>query len=393
MINYLAIISFISLSFTQNFTNKIFEINEETTEASLIDSAVIELDVTRLTTTNSFIKFYHFSKFDFWAVSIKGDLEFQYKPPTQIEIDHLFRVTEKSQFNESLSEIVIITKDIQRYKALIKDINLDQLQREKGFSHSRINTELDNNLKKVISNVSQHHLESSLIQIFTAKTINKDAVFLYLFNSSEGDLAFSVNPFEREEIKLSKIEKRIATDDYRELINSFHDQEDYAYKLANYDDEIKQLKISDYNISLKIEENLDISAKATLKVSSDLTNDYSLSYLNLSKLLTVDSILWSDGQHIKYYKREQDGIDWLIDYESIWMELDSNISEVSNAEISVFYHGDNYLKRDGNYVFIRGGSNFWYPQAGRNRSNYNVEFQTPKIILLLQLGNLNLLLK
>ncbi|MCK7527790.1 MAG: hypothetical protein MZV64_64355 [Ignavibacteriales bacterium] len=109
------------------------------------------------------------------------------------------------------------------------------------------------------------------------------------------------------------------------------------------------IKINNYNVISKIEDNLDFSAKCEINYERKYTNSNWINF-SLYHDLIVDSVLLNDELTWDYYRGEEN-------YE-LWVKL--NPHSMDN-KITIYYKGDLLEKDEFSWISIKS-PNYWFPK-------------------------------
>jgi hypothetical protein len=270
----------------------------------------------------------------------KGDGQFIFAPPSQIEKDQLFRFYEKHTLDEEFDYLVLILSDISKLK----------LPAEIVFTPITSSYALNSNFQKFLDYTLDDEIGYFDTDFMTSFLNNHtNSLFYAHIGLTHGDPVFlKFSPYDREEVTFLK--KRdvgfILSSDYQEVISS--------YSLQKPDDNEKILKedaieISDYKIISKIEDNLDFSAKCEINFERKYTNTKWIKF-DLYYDLLVDSVFLDDQKTFDYYRGEEN-------YE-LWIKLNPFSA---NNKITVYYNGDLLEKDELDWIAIKS-PDYWFPK-------------------------------
>lgn len=193
---------------------------------------------------------------------------------------------------------------------------------------------------------------------------------------SRGDpLIFTVNPYEFEEVSLSRRAKK-TRGHVREVVTQFHQQADYKGGMSQPQEALDLVRVSHYDIESTFASNLDFSATATLTVQRVAT-DHAWIPFRLYYELEVDSIRWGDGTPAAFY-RPKESIDLWIDFAS---------APSDSTQLTFFYGGDLCDQYQDLWVEVKSTTT-WYPVYEYGRlATHRLTFHAPEKLTVVSVGS------
>jgi Peptidase family M1 domain len=273
----------------------------------------------------------------FGAVFV-GRGRFLMTPPVQIERDHLRRFFEAESLVTDIRSAVFFFTDVTDSE-LTKLANLHP-QPPTSAVRGRVQEALD-----YLSDGGGWVDRDLMIPL-----LNRGPGYFYvhLEPASGRDLMFAVNPYDAEEVSLSR--RATGKTKYREVVTQFHKQSDYETGSSIPQEGLDLIQIPHYEIESTIKSNLDFSAavKATLK---HVVVDHEWIPLRLFYDLQIDSILWPDRTPVVYYRGKET--------QDLWIDL-TPPGEADSVELSFYYHGKLLERYRDLWVQMRSTTT-WYP--------------------------------
>lgn len=295
----------------------------------------------------------------------KGDGQFIFAPPSQIEKDQLFRFYEKHTLDEEFDYLVLMLSDISKLK-LPADIVFTPITSSYG---------VNSNLQKFIDYTlddDRGYFDTDFMTSFLNNHTN--SLFYAHIGLTHGDPVFlKFSPYDREEVTFLK--KRdvgfILSSDYQEVISSYSLTKPDANETSLKEDAIE---ISDYKIISKIEDNLDFSAKCEINFERKYTNTKWIKFYLYYDLL-VDSVFLDDQKTFDYYRGEENS--------ELWIKLNPFSA---NNKITVYYYGDLLEKDELAWIAIKS-PDYWFPKYYyRKDILYDLTFTYPEKYMLVSIG-------
>ncbi len=299
-----------------------------------------------------------------------GEGVFSYTPPNEVERKQLYRFFEKEKLEEKFKKVFLLFTDSTFFEITNQfSIIKKEVPRKvnKIFKTSKRYFK-DENYKTIDPNFTTILLENSYSRFFSALIEIKGKNKWFDLNTR---LFFTINPFEKEDVTLSKGES-FFKHYWKGVINKFQSKKHLQSKLKkNFFNQY--INIEKYDIESNITSGLDFSARTSIKFSPIRKNQKWI-YFNLYEELMVDSVLWSNKKNAIYSR--------LRDSEQLWIKLQDSIDAES---LNIYYHGNLLAKESNTWVRMKSPI-LWYPRSGIQRSKYNLVFRYPSEMKLASVG-------
>ncbi len=306
------------------------------------------------------------------AAIFTGKGNFSFVPPTEVSKRSLYSEYKVEEYRRNFDFLFII------FNSAI----LNEFQKNLEFSYQKIEEDYDSTIQKCLKYLYDHKNENEydekLIRAILSDELKNYLYVQLISNSNKYEpIFFEYDPASIEEVTFSKRQKRITmADNYREIVCSFHCEED---RISGTDPSLEtkdQITIDQYIIVADISTRLDFSANCKIKFSG--LNPYSR-WINFRILqeLEIDRVHDEEGNILNFYKKK-DGVD-------LWLELSETIAKDQQKTISIDYHGD-LIYQGGNIVKIRN-YNFWYPHFPSFQfKQFDITFHYPENYDLISVG-------
>ena len=208
----------------------------------------------------------------------------------------------------------------------------------------------------------------------TLPLVNGAPGFFYAHFSERRDepLMFTIDLLEAEEIGLHK---RSGRDKRREVMSRFHRRLDYESGRSLPQEALDIVTITAYDIETEIDDDLDIvgRAEATL-FRRQLAYDWVP--FQLYSGLDVDSVRWSDGSPVPFYRPD--------DRADLWVDLRSMPSDT--ASLAFHYSGEMMDRPEDLWVRLWSHTT-WYPVYEHGRPiPYTLTFHAPDDYVVTTVG-------
>lgn len=339
-----------------------------------VENLIIKREIGEFTLKNGQLYFCEPFEDRVFAAVFVGDGEFTYVPPTNIEQQQLKRFYEKDEVNEQFNKLFLLFADSTFFKISKKNPlgNIEIPYNVNKMVARSTKYFYDDDYHYIDGDFTKTLLDGNYNNYFSAQFITVDKGG---FLGAEDRLFYTINPSEIEDVTFSRGDSKF--DHYwKNTINKFSSKNN----IKNIDHEKfheKHINISQYDISCKIESNLDFSAIANINFSYNY-KDQQWIYFNLFSDLEVDSVFWSNGEAAIYTKGDDS---W-----QLWTKIDSTLQNSrSEQSLKIYYHGE-LLERVGKYWIQLKSISTWFPRSGRQNCKYHLTFNYPSEFKLASVG-------
>lgn len=300
------------------------------------------------------------------ALMFKGEGEFIYTPPINVEKDQLKRFLEKESLREKFNTLFILFADSTNLDLVAE---LEFTEQSPGKLRSEIKVIID-----FLSDDDMVYFDPDFIQAFIENE-NNSLFYAHINLDKMEPLFFKICPYDDEEIYLMKRRKTgFSGHRIKEIINNFHRIAKYSSNKAIQPKQPDYI-IEKYNIKLNIAGNLDVTGEC----ESDLflvNENRKWIKLHIYHELTVDSVLLND-ENTAFVQAGND----------LWVRIPIS-GRYSSLKLKSYYHGD-LLERDELGWIAMKSSLMWYPGIfQRTRALYDITFSNPKRYKLISIGEL-----
>ncbi len=302
------------------------------------------------------------------AILFKGKGHVVYTPPTQVEQEQLERVLNYKQVNHSFDELFLFFSDTTNieYFANLEYSNSTDI----GFIQGQVEY-----FTSFIYKDEYGYLDNDFAQDFLDKKNNR-TFHAHIEFDHLPTLFYKINPYEREEVSLSKKISRIfSISRARDIVNSFSlDDKNPPY--TKFEDSFIPIDISLYKINLRISE--DLETEGSCEISYIPTRpDTKWLRLFLHSELNVDSIKFNNVVTNEFYRHE--------DNPELWIKL-PEYSDTETKTLTINYHGDMFTSNEEELYSINSPDN-WYPNLyDRINNNFEIDFVYPSKYTLVSIG-------
>jgi hypothetical protein len=295
----------------------------------------------------------------------KGKGQFIFSPHSQIEKDHLYRFYEKHTLDEEFYYLVIMFSDPAKLR-LLGDLK---------FSEKSDLSFVKRDFQKFINYTSDSdagYFDTDFMRSFLNNHTN-GLFYAHIGLTTGNPVFFKISPYDREEVSFLKKRdtKFMISSDYQEVISSYSLLVPYDKDKSFKEDVIK---INNYNIISKIDDDLDFSAKCEINYERKYTNSNWIVF-SLYYDLKVDSVLLNGERTFDYYRGEEN-------YE-LWIKL--NPLSADN-KITVYYKGDLLEKDELSWISLKS-PDYWFPRYSyRDNVLHDLTFTYPEKYMLVSIG-------
>jgi hypothetical protein len=297
---------------------------------------------------------------------------FNFVPPTKVESDQLNRFLKSKQIMSTFTSMAFFFAD------------------STAFELQQVGTKMISNKTSDAEKVYKQFLSVSFdkegdnLSVTIAKPLLDDCdtvSFSSLLDTPDfGELVYAVDPFEQEEISLSKIEWQAGINFFPELISQFHLSSSYETSNDPFHS-TNQIDIEKYKINSTINSTLttglyfQAEASISLKIIDqkaqwlpfDLIHDLSIKSASIN------------NQPISFYKSDEGS--------TLWLKLPHFYNINDSLTINLEYSGK-ILSRARDYVFLKTSIG-WYPTYGyKDLAYFDLSFTVPDNYEFVSVGDL-----
>jgi len=302
-----------------------------------------------------------------YAFLFKGVGEFSFTPPTKVEKEQLERFFETQELVKNFSTLIVYAGDN----------TINQLKKDFKFlpnNHTdKFNSELEDCLEYIIDE-DGNYIRYSVAKPILEGNINNQ-FFAFIDEDWEDPLAFEINPYQVEEVRFLRSHDQ---QEYFEVINQFHKQEDYKSLISLSDETKNTIDVTHYKLNGKIDDGLDFFCDTEMTFKAKVDKQKWLR-LRLYHKLEIDSIFWANGDTVEYYQYEENS--------NLWIYCTNPLKKDSTYKLMLHYSGELIDRASINWFYIESSIS-WYPkQNGKDKAFFDITFHTPERYTFVSVGN------
>lgn len=292
------------------------------------------------------------------AVLFVGEGTFSMKPPTYVEQQQLVRFYEQDS----------VRMDFKTLFLMFADTTWEELQRSAGFkagAEPRINDVVSYCLL-YLSDKGTKTFQEEFTWTFLHN--RKNSLFHAHFSDDRTKpFFFRVNPFEEEEI--SYCQRGAGDLDHNiECVSQFHTRREYQMLTAGRNEDKAYINISDYHIDVRIADNRDFSASATMKLRP-LVDSLRWIPFGLYSELEVEGVQWGMEGPAQFVRPKDSPL--------LWICAPHPVGKSDLCSLTVRYKGDVLEHDEIGWIGLRSSIG-WYPRFGyHSYATFDLTFRTP----------------
>jgi hypothetical protein len=301
------------------------------------------------------------------AILFKGEGEFIFTPPTDVEKNQLKRFYNKETLREKFTTLFI----------LFADSNETSIINELEFSTFSADIETKREMEFIIDFISDkdyNYFDTDFMRAFLEGD-NNELFYAHIGVDKYEPIFFKISPYDNEEISLLKRRKTgYSTYRLHEIVNKFYRASKYSsnrpvkLKAADYG-------IENYKINVNLDKSLNLSANCEALVYPE-TGNRNWVELYLYHELVVDSVYINNEP--AHFERAGS---------QLWIKR-NEAGSTAPFILKTFYSGKLLEKDEFGWVGLKS-SLYWYPKYGnRSRSFYDITFSTHKNYKIVSVGEL-----
>jgi Peptidase family M1 domain len=318
------------------------------------------------------------------GAAFTGSGTFHFTPPTPIERDQLKRRLEKESLAEPFKTMIL----------LFADSTAEQLGHSMQFGPGAAGTGMRREIEEALKYISDKDTEwfDSDLMLGILNGRRNDAFYAHVAQSRGNPLIFRVDPYEAEEISLSRRAKDAGT--VPELVTSFHRAADYESATFESTDYRDVIQLADYEIESTIAGNLDFSARATFDVTA---TDEPVRWVPLLlyhelDVTSVSQATETGGAPLEWHRGD--------DATTLWLHFEPALAPGQSRRVRIAYEGDliddtdllRSIRRRGDvsrsWMFDMKSTSLWFPRVGgRRAARFDLTFHTPSKYAFVSVGN------
>lgn len=295
------------------------------------------------------------------AAVFVGRGAFSLTPPTEIERQQLYRFFEVETLREEFTFLFL----------LFADSTVHELEAKLQFRRGAIPDQLGGHIdfcKKFLVIEKRREFDAAFTRTYLEEWTN-DLFYAHFSTEKTRPLFFTINPYAEEEVWF---ERRADETVYflRERVCQFHLQHEYAQGTNHSEDEKNFLTVNHTVIEASLNDDLELSASATLYCMTPELRQRALVFTLISDLV-VDSVIQGNGTSVDFTRGEDGTV--------LWLTFDPPLAPAQLCTLRIVYHGE-ILERGpfSGRVWIRT-AHFWYPRHDVNaKSTYDLTFHYPR---------------
>lgn len=301
------------------------------------------------------------------AAVFVGDGSFAFRPPIDVERDHLRRFFQTDAIDDSFTSAVLF----------FTDITARELDTRATFKPGEVSSDASNALKDFVSSLvdsDNGEIDPSFIRALIGS--RADSLFVAAVDCQRhGRLYFSIDQTEDEEVSLQRLARDHVVGDFtREIISQHHLQDEYMTPTMAVDTTV-DFMIDRYRIASRIGTGLEFSAAYDVDIT--MVRDVAWTFFYLMPELVIDSMRWSSGERAEFYRAEDSYV--------VWLRNSPGLKRGATARLSMRAHGEP-LGRSYNTVYLKSSS-LWYPRNDFLRHTpAELVYETPQQFMFASAG-------
>lgn len=300
------------------------------------------------------------------AAVFSGKATFSFTPPSKVEREQLERHLGAQRVEDEVKSIVIIFADST------------EKELKAGCKFSK--QPLPSDIKSVITNGVNGVIEkeTEIVELSLAKTLleEKDNSLFYAIMDTKknGELMWSFNPYDEEQIQLSKRRNVVVTQAaFFETINQY--QSETGEPAENFSK--GDFEIDLYKIDCSIGKSLEFAVTTTVKGVVTAENARWLLF-DLSNYVRVSSVS-IDGVELPFYEGRYGG--------DCWVNLPKKFNRGDSISLKFECSSKNIMTRIENWTFLENSIG-WYPHSGYKKyATFDATFHVPKRYTFVAVGD------
>lgn len=291
------------------------------------------------------------------ALIFEGEGRFHFEPMDDVEKKQLARFYKTESIEDDFTSAVIVFTD-DTYDSLKRDLRLSP--KAKGDGDGTLLRKAIECLAREKGKYGNPHLMKGLLE-----SQANGFFWAELRTKGNGPLFFSWDPFDAEEVSLSRLAKGLQFDRKTEVICQFPSGETRRLGGQRKPAEVTPLRIDRYRAECAIDKNLEVRIACAVTFVSQMENQQWLPLI-LDEELVLDSARWGGGQPLAAYKMKENPL--------LWVRTPQPISKDQVCSLTVYYHGD-IIDKQVNWFFVKSSSS-WYPRTEYwDRASFDVLFK------------------
>lgn len=295
-------------------------------------------------------------------------------PPTAIEREQLYRFYETRTLQKDFTVLFL----------LFGDTTMAELNRHltfRPFPNTSENRTAEAHAEYALRYLSDR--DGRWFDTGIARTLlegDTNGTFHAHFSEEKDEpMAFRVDPFAIEEIRLMRRDDSRRFDHVFETVCQFHKQGDDRIYRDPADERKKPIKVVHYTIESTIEGNLDYSAACTVELTA-MEPGHDWIPFRMFADMEVDSAFWQDGKAAHFFKEKDNPL--------LWVRADSTLPAYAIRALTLHYRGDLLARDDFSWIYIKDPTG-WYPRYGnRETATFDLTFHTPEQFTFVSVGDL-----
>jgi hypothetical protein len=296
------------------------------------------------------------------AVLFIGNGKMAFEPSSTLEQSQLKHVFGQSRLNDSFNIAFIIFAD-----SLMHDMKKQGIELQQNFTPGYVDRYIDDFLEYIINEEGQY-LEVELIKtVLEGKT---NGLFCaQVITHNHGRLAYEINPFEEEQVRLLKIHGKNSP---REVISQFKARSGNTMISSN---KVERTRIDKMNMTVRIDWDNELTAHAVLDVM--LNHQQRWIYLNIDKSFEVEQVTRIGYGPVPFIKTKNRPY--------LWIKCDPYISPDEVVQYTIDYTGLPLMEVAGRLAVNPNA--IWYPKIHEeDYVNYDLTFYSPIELRLSSVG-------
>ncbi len=306
-----------------------------------------------------------------FAAIFKGEGNFSFEPPTEIERQQFYRFYERTRYSEKFKTLFLVFAD-DTYAELTEHFAL---------TSKKVKRDVRDHVSYAMRYLSKK--KEKLFDVTIMKTLldgRQNGLFYAHFSKRKTEpFFFAVDPYVTEEVQFMRRLKGPSFLYVPEVISQFHKAADYVEEAWRQETDPVSVHIDQYDADVTLEgHTLDFSAVADIRLTSKQDDQNWLHFI-LFNDMEVDSAFWENGRRAVFVKEKKNPF--------LWVKCDTPLQQGDVRHLKLFYQGK-LIERNKDWFYIKS-SKGWYPVHGdRQYATFDLTFTYPDKYEFVSVGEL-----
>lgn len=343
--------------------NRLVNLKPDKSKAAFVEHFQLERPAAKLNFKDGNFYFCHPINNQISAALFIGQGSVSYTPISELEQHQLQAEFDSTSFYDTFNIAFLIFAD-----SLMEEFQKEGIHLQANFTPTYVYQYIDDFLEYIV-NEEGRYLEVDIIK--TILEAENNGLFCAQINTHHhGRLAYEINPFEEESVRLLKIEGKGKPS---ELISTFNISENPSTS-SRYN--IQKNRLERVHLDIKIAWDYEINANATFKMK--VSQPQKWIYVKLDKSFDVKKVERKGYGEVKFIKHKNRPY--------VWIKVGEVAEPKSSLVYSIEYTGNPLRQVAGRLAL--SPETMWYPQLdAEDPVFYDLTFNSPSHLRLSSVGN------